>query len=226
MVETVLQLCQVSRRYGSQGSNPGALILDQLDLQVAQGQRVAIMGASGAGKSTLLHLAAGMDQPDAGRVEVLGQVLSALPEPQRTHFRAQHIGLVFQDFNLIDSLSVSENIALPLWLTKQPISAARIAAMADTLGIASLLQRLPETLSGGEKQRVAIARALIHEPALLLADEPTGSLDPTTAERVMAWFDEITRQRGCTLLMVTHNAATTALCDRTLHLDKGRLVEA
>lgn len=226
MAETVLQLCQVSRRYGTQGGNPGAAILDQLDLVVAQGQRVAIMGASGAGKSTLLHLAAGMDQPDVGRVEVLGQVLSALPEPQRTHFRAQHIGLVFQDFNLIDSLSVSENIALPLWLTKQSISATRIAAMADTLGIGSLLQRLPETLSGGEKQRVAIARALIHEPALLLADEPTGSLDPATAERVMAWFDEITQQRGCTLLMVTHNAATAALCDRTLHLDKGRLVEA
>jgi putative ABC transport system ATP-binding protein len=222
MAEPVLRLRALSRRYGQQG----ALILNHLDLSVERGQRVAIMGASGSGKSTLLHLAAGMDQPDHGQVEVLGQVLSALPEPARTHFRARHIGLIFQDFNLIDSLTVTENIALPLWLNKQAIDAARIGAMADTLGIGPLLQRLPETLSGGEKQRVAIARALIHEPALLLADEPTGSLDPTTAERVMDWFDGITHERGCTLLMVTHNAAAAALCDRTLHLQKGQLVEA
>ncbi|HLR87282.1 MAG TPA: ABC transporter ATP-binding protein, partial [Wenzhouxiangella sp.] len=131
-------------------------VLDQLSLTVNRGERVAIMGASGSGKSTLLNLAAGMDRPDQGRVEVLGTNLARLGEPALTRFRARHVSLVFQNFNLIDSLSVRENIALPLWLNKLDRSGDSILSLADTLGIVELLGRLPGELSGGERQRVAI----------------------------------------------------------------------
>src|SRR5690625_1092351 len=200
-------------------------VLDQLSLTVNRGERVAIMGASGSGKSTLLNLAAGMDRPDRGRVEVLGTNLAGLGEPALTRFRARHVSLVFQNFNLIDSLSVRENIALPLWLNKLGRSGNSILPLADTLGIADLLGRLPGELSGGERQRVAIARALIHQPALLLADEPTGSLDESTAERILELFSAVTAERGCTMIMVTHNPRAAVICDRRLRLAGGRLHE-
>ncbi|MFP4208255.1 MAG: ABC transporter ATP-binding protein [Wenzhouxiangella sp.] len=220
MAESVLSIRGLQRRFGTSGP---VQVLDELNLELGAGERVAVMGSSGSGKTTLLHLAAGMDTPDAGEVRVGGQLLSRLAEPARTHFRARYIGLVFQDFNLIDSLTVRENIELPLWLNGRLEQRKRITELAAELGITALLERLPEKLSGGEKQRVAIARALVHEPALLLADEPTGSLDQTTAEGVLALFDRITRQHGVTLLMVTHNDEAAALCDRILHLRHGRL---
>jgi putative ABC transport system ATP-binding protein len=198
-------------------------VLEDVNLELQAGERVAVMGSSGSGKTTLLHLAAGMDTPDAGVVRVGGRQFSTLAEPERTRFRARFIGLVFQDFNLIDSLTVRQNIELPLWLNDRLNQVDRIEKLAEELGIQALLERLPEKLSGGEKQRVAIARALVHEPALLLADEPTGSLDQTTAEGVLALFDRVTRQHGVTLLMVTHNDEAAALCDRVLHLRHGKL---
>jgi len=222
MDEPVLRIRGLQRRFGTRGP---VQVLDQLTLDLTAGERVAVMGASGSGKTTLLHLAAGMDTPDAGEVLIGGRSLSGLPEPERTQFRARFIGLVFQDFNLIDSLTVRENIELPLWLNQALKHRDRIEQLASELKIEALLERLPEKLSGGEKQRVAIARALVHRPALLLADEPTGSLDQATAEGVLQLFDRITRQHNVTLLMVTHNEDAAGLCDRVLHLRHGRLSE-
>lgn len=216
-----LQLHEVSRRY--RAGDRLVSVIDALDLRIDRAERVAIMGASGSGKSTLLNLAAGMDRPDEGRVEVLGEALENLAEPALTHFRARHIGLVFQDFNLIDSLDVRENIELPLWLNGMDSEGGRIAELAETLGIASLLERMPDQLSGGEKQRAAIARALVHGPDLLLADEPTGSLDETAAGRVLDLFDRVTAESGCALVLVTHNPEAAAFCDRRLDLRGGRL---
>jgi len=198
-------------------------VLDGLDLEVAAGERVAVMGASGSGKSTLLHLSAGMDRPDDGRVYVEGTDLADTPEPRRTRLRADAIGLVFQDFNLIDSLTVAENIELPMWLNQRPMDGGKMRDLAAELGIEALLERLPGELSGGEQQRVAIARALVHEPRLLLADEPTGALDQVTAAGVLDLFDRVTAGRDCALVMVTHNPEAARICDRTLWLRQGRL---
>ena len=222
-MSSVLSIRKLRRSYGSAHD---VQVLEDLNLDLTEGERVAVMGASGSGKTTLLHLAAGMDTPDAGEVLIDGKSLSGLVEPERSRFRARYIGLVFQDFNLIDSLTVRENIELPLWLNGLSHETARIRELTDELGISALLERLPEKLSGGEKQRVAIARALVHRPALLLADEPTGSLDQNTADSVLTLFDRVTRQQNVTLLMVTHNDEAAALCDRTLHLRHGRLSEA
>ncbi|HSH26494.1 MAG TPA: ABC transporter ATP-binding protein [Wenzhouxiangella sp.] len=221
---TALALRGVTRRFST--GERVVTVLDSLNLEIATGERVAIMGASGSGKSTVLNLAAGMDRPDEGFVQVLGETLADLAEPGLTRFRARHIGLVFQDFNLIDSLNVRENITLPLWLNglqglDKDGEATR--ALTETLGITGLLERMPDQLSGGEKQRVAIARALIHGPELLLADEPTGSLDEATARRVLALFDRITAVQGCALVLVTHNPDAVAVCDRQLSLRGGRL---
>ncbi|WP_376692263.1 ABC transporter ATP-binding protein [Wenzhouxiangella sp. EGI_FJ10409] len=215
-----LELSGVTRRFSA--GERSVSVLEQLDLELERGGRIAVMGASGAGKSTLLNLAAGMDRPDRGRVRVLGHDLDALPEPGLTRFRARNIGLVFQDFNLIDSLNVRENIELPLWLNGLDDDAS-LRSLADMLGITPLLASMPGQLSGGEKQRVAIARALVHDPGLLLADEPTGSLDEASAERVLALFDRITRERGCALILVTHNPQAAAVCDRQYQLSGGRL---
>lgn len=198
-------------------------VLAGLDLQVAASERVAVMGASGSGKSTLLNLAAGMDRPDSGQVCVLGEALETIAEPGLTRFRARNVGLVFQDFNLIDSLSAGENIELPLWLNGFDSEGSQLAGLAETLGIAGLLDRMPEQLSGGEKQRIAIARALVHGPGLLLADEPTGSLDEASAGRVLDLFDRVCADQGCALVLVTHNPEAAAICDRRLQLRGGKL---
>ncbi|MCC5864715.1 MAG: ABC transporter ATP-binding protein [Wenzhouxiangella sp.] len=219
--EPVVEMRAVSRHF--QTGSEQVSVLDALDLSLARGERLAVMGASGSGKTTLLHLIAGMDRPSSGRIRLAGADLTELGEPALTRWRARHIGLVFQDFNLIDSLSVADNMTLPLWLNGLPEDRARVDTLAETLGIAKLLERLPASLSGGEKQRVAIARALIHNPDLILADEPTGSLDQASAERVLELFDGVLESRGATLLLVTHNRDAAELCDRRLVLNKGRL---
>ncbi|MGY6588872.1 MAG: ABC transporter ATP-binding protein [Wenzhouxiangella sp.] len=219
--EVVLDITGLGRSFNSGASQ--IEILKRLDLQLDRGERVAIMGTSGAGKTTLLHLAAGMDRPDRGTVELAGRDLARLDEPALSQHRARHVGLVFQDFNLIDSLTAFENIELALWLNGQRQSGARIRQLAGQLGIARLLQRLPSQLSGGERQRVAIARALIHQPALVLADEPTGSLDEETASDVLDLFDQACRDTGCALLMVTHDREAAKICDRLTRLHLGRL---
>lgn len=219
-----LELNGVHRAFGEA---PGRVdILAGADLRVAAGERVAVTGRSGSGKTTLVHIAAGMDLPDRGIVNVGGTRLSALGEPALTRFRARRIGLVFQDFNLIDTLTAAANIELPLWLNRLDRRRERVFGMAGRLEIEGLLDRYPATLSGGERQRVAIARALVHEPGLVLADEPTGSLDADSAERVLALFDRATRDGGAAVVMVTHSERTAALAHRRLRLDRGRLVAA
>ena len=218
----VLRLTGVSRRYHDGSAE--LQVLDRVDLDVAAGESLAITGASGSGKSTLLHLAGGMDLPDAGEVEVLGEAIHRLPEPERTRFRARHIGLVFQDYNLIESLTAFENIELAAWLTGRRSSRAEVAELAEELGIGALLDRRPDQLSGGQQQRVAICRALIHHPALVLADEPTGSLDQSSAGQVMQVLADSVAARGCALVLVTHSDEIAAACDRQLQVRNGRLV--
>jgi len=217
----VLSLRGISRRFHSGERNVD--VLDGLDLEMAAGERVAVMGASGSGKSTLLHLAAGMDRPDSGRIVLMGQPLDQLQEPALTRFRARHVGLVFQEFNLIDSLNLRENIELPIRLAGRPCDESTLDTLCSSLEIGSLLDAMPEQLSGGEKQRAAIARALIHGPELLLADEPTGSLDEASAGKALDLFDRITAERGCALVLVTHNPVAAAMCERRYQLRGGRL---
>lgn len=200
-------------------------VLDRVDVELGPGQSLAVTGASGSGKSTLLHLAGGMDLPDSGAIELDGRRIDRMPEPERTRYRARRIGLVFQDYNLIESLTAAENIELAGWLTGSRTGRADIERLAAELGLDGLLERLPDQLSGGQQQRVAIARALIHRPALVLADEPTGSLDPDTAARVMEVFGASIAARGCSLVLVTHNTAAAAGCARQVRIERGRLVE-
>ena len=200
------------------------LVLDNLDVDIARGESLAIRGRSGSGKSTLLNLIAGIDRPDAGRVVVAGVELTGLSERERTLFRRRHIGFVYQAFNLVPTLSVADNIRLVLELNgigKREV-AARVEALLEAVGLADRADAHPDLLSGGEQQRVAIARALAHEPAVLLADEPTGNLDDKTAENILALLDELVRRQGGTMLIATHSARVAAYCDRVVELHDGR----
>jgi len=200
-------------------------VLDRLDAEISSGERVAVMGRSGSGKSTLLNLISGIDRADSGTVQVDGLELTALGEPARTLFRRAHIGFVYQFFNLIPTLDVAENVRLVLELNGVRGRAARersLAALAD-VGLRARAQSAIDALSGGEQQRVAIARALVHAPQLLLADEPTGNLDDATAQEVLPSLLALTRARGTTLVLVTHDEALAAAADRVLELREGRL---
>jgi putative ABC transport system ATP-binding protein len=202
-------------------------VLDGLDAQIASAERVAVMGRSGSGKSTLLNLISGIDRADSGTVHVDGLDVTALGEPARTLFRRAHIGFVYQFFNLIPTLDVAENVRLVLELNGVRGRAARersLAALAD-VGLQARAQSAIDALSGGEQQRVAIARALVNAPKLLLADEPTGNLDDATAQELLPVLLGLTRARGTTLVMVTHDEALAAAADRVLELREGRLHE-
>jgi putative ABC transport system ATP-binding protein len=198
-----------------------------LDLTVAAGEFVAVMGASGSGKSTLLHLLAGLDRPSAGSIRLAGVDLARLTEDERALLRRRRLGLIFQAFHLLETLSAVENVALPLAIAGRPAKESRRRAREALarVGLAHRLGHLPEQLSGGEQQRVAVARALVIEPAVLLADEPTGNLDSAQGESVMDLLAGLVRERGQTLLMVTHDPAHASRADRVLHLRDGRLVE-
>jgi len=200
-------------------------VLDGLDAQIASGERVAVMGRSGSGKSTLLNLISGIDRADSGTVHIDGLEVTTLGEPARTLFRRAHIGFVYQFFNLIPTLDVAENVRLVLELNGVRGRVARersLAALAD-VGLRARADSAIDALSGGEQQRVAIARALVHEPKLLLADEPTGNLDDATAQELLPALLGLTRARGTTLVMVTHDEALAAAADRVLELREGRL---
>ncbi len=202
-------------------------VLQGLDAQIGSGERVAIMGRSGSGKSTLLNLISGIDRADGGAVHIDGTEVTALGEPARTLFRRAHIGFVYQFFNLIPTLDVLENVRLVLELNGvrgAPARARSLAALAG-VGLQERAHSAIDQLSGGEQQRLAIARALVHEPGLLLADEPTGNLDEETAREVLPMLLSLTRERGATLLMVTHDEMLAATADRVLELREGRLHE-
>lgn len=203
-------------------------MLDGADLHLAKGELVVLLGRSGSGKSTVLNLISGIEAPDEGAVVVDGVNLGALGERERTLFRRQHVGFVFQAFNLVPTLRVIENVLLPLELQGRTDAAARSRAH-ELLGEVGLLDRAdsyPDRLSGGEQQRVAIARALAHEPSLVLADEPTGNLDLETGRRVLDLLDGLTRRAGRTLLMVTHGREVVGIADRLLTIRDGKIVDA
>ena len=208
---TLLAVDGIAKRYGD------TTIFSGVDLQVARGEFVAILGESGVGKSTLLNCIAGLDDIAAGRVRINGTEVSALPEPQQALFRRAHLGFVFQAFHVLPHLSVAHNVALPLLLQGRP-DPARVQAVLVAVGLGELGPRLPQTLSGGQLQRVAIARALVHRPQLILADEPTGNLDPETAERVMDLLSAQVRAEGAACVLVTHSRAAAARADRVLTL--------
>jgi putative ABC transport system ATP-binding protein len=204
------------------------VVLDRAVASIAVGERVAILGPSGSGKSTLLNLVSGIDLPDGGTVRVDGTDLTALSERDRTLFRRRRLGFVFQFFNLLPTLTVLENLLLPMEL-KGRVGAdeeARARELLGDVGLADRADTFPDRLSGGEQQRVAVARALVHEPALVLADEPTGNLDQDTGERVADLLDRLVASRRRTLVVVTHSRELAARMDRVLRLDHGALVES
>ena len=202
-------------------------VLNEASLQVPAGQFVVLLGRSGSGKSTLLHLIAGIDSPTSGVIQIDHQKLTALSEKERTLFRRKHIGFIFQFFNLIPTLTVKENLALPLELNADgaidPSSA--IGFLLEQLQLADRQDSFPDRLSGGEQQRVAIARALIHRPSLVLADEPTGNLDSATSDIVIDLLEKLIRQAGHTLIVATHNERFTSHADRVIAIREGRIVE-
>jgi putative ABC transport system ATP-binding protein len=199
-------------------------VLHDAELSVAEGEFVAIRGRSGSGKSTILNLVAGIDQPTSGDVVVAGESLRRLTATQRTLFRRDHVGFVFQFFNLIPTLGVLENVLLPAARARQRDARPRALELLAAVGLADRAGAFPDRLSGGEQQRVAIARALVRDPRLVLADEPTGNLDDATGASVMALLDAVTRRAGKTLLLVTHSREVAALADRVLTIEGGRLL--
>ncbi|MEO6362077.1 MAG: ABC transporter ATP-binding protein [Caldimonas sp.] len=211
MTAPLLAAAKLAKRYGD------ATVFADVDLSLAAGEFVAVLGESGVGKSTLLNCIAGLDSLSAGSVAIDGVDVHALAEPEQAAFRRRHLGFVFQAFHVLPHLSVGANVGLPLLLQRRP-DPARVAAMLAAVGLDGFAARLPQTLSGGQLQRVAIARALVHRPRLILADEPTGNLDPVTAERVLSLLAGQVREQGAALLLATHSQAAAARADRAVTL--------
>jgi putative ABC transport system ATP-binding protein len=218
-------LIRVSHLFKSVQDSSGTLdILRDIDFTLNARETAAIVGASGSGKSTLLSIMAGLDTPSRGTVWLAGQDLFTLDEDARAQWRARHLGFVFQSFQLLSHLTALENVMLPLELSG--VAGARSAArdMLERVGLGQRLNHTPRVLSGGEQQRVALARAFVVQPDILLADEPTGSLDHATGAQVMDLMLDLNRERGTTLVLVTHDNALAARCDRRLQIDAGQLV--
>jgi len=200
-------------------------VLDNITADLTRGSVTALLGQSGSGKSTLLHLIGGLETIQGGVIDVFGESLAPMSERQRTQFRRQHIGFIYQSFNLIPTLTVAENIALPLALNRssRAYREERINAVLDATGLRRRGQQFPDRLSGGEQQRVAIARAIAHVPRLILADEPTGNLDADTGRQCLALLIDLVRNQGCTLLLVTHSHEVADCADQQLVLQRGKL---
>ncbi|QTD44509.1 ABC transporter ATP-binding protein [Ottowia testudinis] len=219
------QMVAVEHVFKSVTDSTGTLdILRDIDFSLAARETVAIVGASGSGKSTLLSIIAGLDTPTRGTVRVAGEDLFAVGEDERAALRARKIGFVFQSFQLLGNLTALENVMLPLELAGRRDARAAATEMLARVGLAERLGHYPKVLSGGEQQRVALARAFVVHPAVLLADEPTGSLDFATGEKVMQLMFDLNREQGTTLVMVTHDRAIAALCQRRLTVEAGRIV--
>ena len=200
-------------------------VLEGLDLEVATGEMVAIVGASGVGKSTLLHVLGSLDRPESGRIEVSGQDVFALNEDRLRQFRNRTLGFVFQFHHLLPEFTALENVMMPILIARRPLPEARERARAllDELGLADRVDHRPGALSGGEQQRVAVARALVQSPRALLGDEPSGNLDQETGDRLHGLLRRLNREKGITIVVVTHNDRLAAACDRVLRLEGGRL---
>ncbi len=221
--QTLVSITGLTRSYheGDQSRN----VLRALDLAVKRGECVALLGRSGSGKSTLLNLISGIDRPSTGEIRIDGVNLTRLNERDRTLFRRKHIGFVYQFFNLIPTLTVLENLLLPLELNQVEPRRARESSsnLLQAVGLGDREQTFPDRLSGGEQQRLAIARALVHNPLLVLADEPTGNLDATTGASVLELLQNLVRDTGKTLIIVTHSHQVTEIADRTVTLDGGKI---
>ncbi|MBA2723836.1 MAG: ABC transporter ATP-binding protein [Methylibium sp.] len=221
MPDSIIAVEHVSKRV--QDPSGELTILDDIDFALAAQESAAIVGASGSGKSTLLAIIAGLDTPSEGRVRLAGTDLFSLDEDARAAVRAQSVGFVFQSFQLMSNLTALENVMLPLELQGRADAKAQATEMLSRVGLAQRLGHYPRVLSGGEQQRVALARAFVVRPAVLLADEPTGSLDFATGETVIQLMFELNREQGTTLVMVTHDRSIAARCDRQVKIEAGRL---
>ena len=221
-VNGMIRLVKASRSYGQ----PPVTALHELSLEIARGEFVSITGPSGSGKSTLLNLLGGLDHPSSGEVIVDGVHLETAGDGELTLYRRTRLGIVFQFFNLLPSMTVAENVEMPLLLRGDPAGGIRKAALAmlEEVGMAHRADHFPHQLSGGEMQRAAIARALVHGPSLLLADEPTGNLDSENASQVLHVISKIASRRTATVIMVTHSDAVAALADRRIRMLDGRIV--
>lgn len=222
----VLALSAIGRRYTT--GHAALDVLHEVDLTLHAGELVALIGPSGSGKSTLLHIAGLLDSPQSGSVRIAGTEASAASDAVRTRLRNRHIGFIYQFHNLLPELSALENVMMPLLIAREKPAAAQARAMAllERLGLAARVRHLPSQLSGGEQQRVAIARALANKPQLILADEPTGNLDPVTADSVTDLLLEVAREEGVAALIATHNMALARRLTRAVTLREGRIVEA
>ncbi|MCG5524882.1 ABC transporter ATP-binding protein [Ectothiorhodospira haloalkaliphila] len=219
----LLQLTQVSKHYTE--GHQRRTVLDKVDARVQAGEIVALVGRSGSGKSTLLNLLAGIDRPDTGEIHVHARRLDTMSERERTLFRRREVGFVYQFFNLIPTLTVAENVALPMELNGvgSRKRGERVKHLLDLVELGHRSQAFPDELSGGEQQRVAMVRAMAHEPALLLADEPTGNLDAETGARIISLLRDLVRDQGRTLVMVTHSQEMAAIADRVWTLSEGHI---
>jgi putative ABC transport system ATP-binding protein len=224
MSDILVHLEGVSRDYGD---NSVVRALRGVTLSIKRGERIAVMGPSGSGKTTLLNLICGLDEPTSGSIWIDGEDLSSLNDDARTRLRRHKIGMIFQTFNLLPTLSAIENTSLPLRLggVRRAEADRRARAMLERVGLATRVSHLPDEMSGGERQRVAIARALVFEPPLLLADEPTGNLDSATGDEVLHLLDDLHSHFMTTILLVTHNPLAAAHCERLLMLSDGNVVE-
>ena len=223
MTAPVIEFCHLSKSYWEAGQEH--VVLNDVNGEIYPGEFIVLLGKSGCGKSTLLNLISGIDAPNRGDILVEGQSLTGMSEDERTLFRRRHIGFVFQSFNLIPTLTVRDNLLLPLELTGQPDN-GEPDDLLEELGMVHRMDFYPDRLSTGEQQRITIARALIHNPAIILADEPTGNLDHDTGQDVLNLLDRLVRRAGRTLLMVTHSREVIGLADRLMTIRDCRLEES
>lgn len=219
----MLELKNVNKSYLE--GNIKHTVLSNLDMQVSNGEIIILFGKSGSGKSTLLNIISGIDVPDSGTVLIDGRDLTKLSEKERTLVRRNKVGFIFQFFNLIPTLTVKENLLLPLELTGSNNIAERINTILSEVGLANRANTYPDKLSGGEQQRIAIARALIHNPDIILADEPTGNLDYETGLQIVDLLDRVVKKKGKTMIMVTHSKDVIGLADKIYSLKDGKLIE-
>lgn len=221
----MLQVQYIKKVYGNSNVENAVVALDDVEFAIEKGEFVAVMGPSGSGKTTLLNIISGIDNPTAGEVFINEQNLHALSKEEQAIYRRQHMGFIFQDYNLLDSLAVKDNIMLPMILEKKAIEKMeeKLFELSELFAIQPILQKFPHEISGGQKQRVAICRALVNEPAIIFADEPTGNLDSKNAAILMENLSKIVKEFGTTVLLVTHDVFAASYCDKVLFIKDGML---